>query len=157
MIDADTRALLEGGSALIVGSVAPDGRPHSSRAWALDVLVDDDVCRVRVLLDGHDEAALANLAAGRPVAVTGADVVSLRSVQLKGTSAGVTSSEPGDAERVARHTRAFFDDVEATDGTPRHVLERLAPDDVVAVEIEVADVFDQTPGPSAGRSLQVPS
>jgi hypothetical protein len=148
----DTAALLESGSALIVGTVSLDGAPHALRGWGADV-ESRDPCRVRVLIDVHEEQAQADLAAGRPVAVTAADVVSLWSVQLKGTSTGVEPARDGDAERVGRYVDAFFEDIEATDGTPRSVLERIVPDGVVAFGFEVTAVYDQTPGPDAGRAV----
>ena len=49
MLADDTAALLEAGSALIVGTVAPDGEPHALRGWGADVL-SRDPCRVRVLI-----------------------------------------------------------------------------------------------------------
>ncbi len=152
MLADDTAALLEAGSALIVGTVAPDGEPHALRGWGADVL-SRDPCRVRVLIDAHEERARADLAAGRPVAVTAADVASLWSVQVKGTSTGVETTADGDEARVRRYADSFFADIERTDGTPRAVLERMVPDAVVAFGLEVTDVFDQTPGPDAGRAV----
>ena len=150
MLADDTAALLEGGSALIVGTVSPDGEPHALRGWGADV-VSRDPCRVRVLIEAHDERARADLGAGRPVAMTFADVASLWSVQAKGKSTGIEPARPGDDERVARYVDAFFHDVERTDGTPRAVLDRIVPDAVVAFGFEITELFDQTPGPDAGR------
>ena len=106
-----------------------------------------------ILVDAEDTQARSNLEPGRPVAVTAADVRTLRSVQLKGTSRGIEPARPEDLDRMVRYTAAFYDDIVATDGTPLTVLRRLTPDDVVAVLIEVADQFDQTPGPGAGRAV----
>lgn len=153
MVDPETVTLLQGGSALIVGAVAVDGAPYAARGWGLDV-VGEAPCRVRLLVDAADDRLVELLGRGRPVAVTAADVVSLRSVQLKGTSQGVEpSDDPADRDRLGRYVDAFYADIEATDGTSRAVLDRLTPDDVLAVGIEVADVFDQTPGPGAGRAV----
>ena len=152
MLADDTAALLEAGSGLIVGTVGSDGEPHALRGWGADV-VGRDPCRLRVLIDAHEETAVAQLAAGRPVAMTAADVASLWSVQVKGTSLGVEPARAADDERVGRYVEAFFHDVETTDGTPRVVLDRLVPDAVVAFTIEVTEVYDQTPGPDAGRAV----
>lgn len=109
---------------------------------------------VRVLIDAHDEVALANLAPGRPVAVTATDVPTLRSVQLKGVAAGTSPGGRAELERMRRFCDGFYTDIEVTDGTPRDIVERLTPDAVVAVLVDVHEVFDQTPGPVAGRSLR---
>ena len=154
MFDAATVTFLEGGCALIVGTVDPDGAPHAVRAWGLDVL-DAATGRVRLLLDRREERARAHLAPGGKVAITCADVVTLASMQLKGRSAGEVPAASTDPGRVRRYTEAFYHDIEITDGTPRSVVERLTPDAVVPVEVEVTDVFDQTPGPAAGRLVAV--
>jgi hypothetical protein len=152
VLDPETIELLEAGSALIIGTVTPDGVPHACRGWGLEVDTAQPG-RVRILIDSEATQALANLEQGRPVAVTAADVRTLRSVQLKGASAGIQAAGPDDLERMARYTAAFYDDIVATDGTPLTVLRRLTPDEVVAVQIDVTDQFDQTPGPDAGRAV----
>jgi hypothetical protein len=155
VLDHETAALLTGGSALIVGAVDPGGMPHALRGWGLDVL-EHEPLRVRVLLDAHEHEAIGCLAPSRPVAVTAADVPTLRSVQLKGRSAGVDAAVPDDAARLHRYVDMFFGDIVATDGTPRAVLERIVPDAtaLVALTVAVDDRFDQTPGPGAGRSVE---
>jgi hypothetical protein len=152
MLDAEMVRFLEGGSALVVGTVDGDGVPHACRGWGLDVLAADSGS-FRLYIDDHDSQARENLAAGGSVAVTAADVTTLRSVQLKGTSLG-EHPLPGDAEaRVARYTSAFYGDIEATDGMRHRLLERLTPGGVVAVGLSATDLYDQTPGPSAGQRV----
>ncbi len=155
ILDDGTTALVTAGSALIVGTVDAHGMPHACRAWGLDVLDRSGAggARLRVLLDDGDDVALANLAHGRPIAITAADVPSLRSAQVKGVAVGSEACGPEDRERMRRYVDAFFGDVVATEGTSRHVLDRLVPDGVVAVLVDVTEVFDQTPGPAAGRAV----
>ena len=152
MIDRATVDLLEGGSALTIGTVRSDGVPHAARAWGLDLLAHDPM-RVRVLLDAHEAGTIENLEAGASVAVTATSVPTFHSVQLKGTSRGVTETADGDAERFSGYTQAFYADIEAADRTPRQLVERLSPGDLVVVELDITDVYDQTPGPGAGREL----
>jgi hypothetical protein len=159
VLDADTTALIQAGSALIAGTVADDGMPHASRAWGIDVLDEADVAeppstrRIRLLLAADDERAIAALEPGRPLAITAADVPTLRSVQLKGTSVGMQPSRPEDHDRMLRYVDAFYDDITSSDGTPRTICDRLTPDAVVAVLVDVHEVFDQTPGPAAGQAV----
>ena len=49
-----------------------------------------------------------------------------------------------------RYREAFFANVQESDGTPLALLERMVPAGFVAVDVEVTDTFDQTPGPNAG-------
>ena len=153
VLDADTVALLEGGSALLIGTVLQHGAPHSARAWGLEVIQYEPV-RVRVLLAENEEQLLANLAPGSNVAVTATDVVSFNSVQLKGTSLGVEPPRPGDDGIFARYTAAMYDDIESIDHTPRHIAQRLNPARLMAVRVDVGEFYDQTPGPGAGRALE---
>lgn len=150
---AETAAFLQGGCGLLVGTVDHDGTPHAARGWGLDVVATDPIV-VRLLVDPTDERLLADLGAGRPVAITAADVRTLRSVQLKGTSRGPDAPRDDDVARMRRYADAFYVDIVETDGTPRHVLDRLTPDEVVPFMVEVAESFDQTPGPAAGRALE---
>jgi hypothetical protein len=153
VVDEATTTFLEAGSALIIGTVDADGAPFAGRGWGLDVL---DGGRLRLLLDASDEGTIANVAAGRAIAVTAADVRTLRSMQLKGRALGIEETTDADRERWGRYLDAFFTDLRETDGTPRELTDRFAPDDVVACTIEVHELFDQTPGPGAGARIGQP-
>lgn len=152
VFDADTVAFLEAGCALIIGTVEPGGKPRSGRGWGL-TLLDGQARRVRLLLDAEDEVTVANAAAGGAIAVTAADVLTLRSVQLKGRSAGLEPATDEDGARAERYCDKLFGDIAVTDGTPPEVSRRLVPVGYVACTIEVDEAYDQTPGPDAGRHL----
>jgi hypothetical protein len=153
VFDAETTAFMEAGSALIVGTVHPDGTPHAGRAWALDVVEDDDRTVVRLLLDIDDLVTIAHVAAGGAVAVTASSVRSLRSLQMKGRSLGIDASRPEDDERMGRYIEEFFGDIVDTDATDRDILEGIRPRGHVPALIEVHERFVQTPGPGAGARL----
>jgi hypothetical protein len=153
VLDDDTIAFLVGGCALIVGTVSPDGDPHASRGWGLTVLGTGPL-RARLLLAADDARTLANLEQGARVAVTAGDVPTLRSMQLKGRSLGLEPGTEDDRARMGRFVEGFYGDISSTDGTPRRVLDRLTPLDVTACTIEVEELYDQTPGPSAGARLE---
>lgn len=152
MVAAATAELLEGGSALIVGVVAPGGEPVATRGWGL-TLVPGETLRARLLVADDDTGALDHLGPGARVAVTAADVPTLRSVQVKGRSGGLQPATRDDLARAAAYVEAFFGDIVANDGTPRAVLDRVVPRGYVACDVVVDEVFDQTPGPQAGAPL----
>lgn len=152
VFDAETIAFLEAGCALIIGTVEPGGKPRSGRGWGI-TLLDGDARRVRLLLDAEDDVTLANAEAGGAIAVTVADVLTLRSVQLKGRVIGVEPASADDETTLERYCDKLFTDIADTDGTPREVSERLVPLGVVACTVEVDDAYDQTPGPAAGRAI----
>jgi hypothetical protein len=149
--------VLELGSALIVATVSPDGEPRAARASAWSV-VDPAARRVRVAVGSDDPVLVANLTADRAVgylSVTGADVATLRSVQLKGRVVMIEEPNPVDLDLVARHTDAFVAKIEVTDGHAPEVVRRFLPTSVTMVEMVVEEAYDQTPGPGAGAVLRV--
>lgn len=153
-------ALLEVGSALVVGTVSSAGEPRASRAssWRL---VDAAGRRVRMAISADDPTVVDNLMprADRPdppVAVTGADVATLRSVQLKGRVVAMGDPDAGDLVSIERHLDVFTRKIEATDGHPREIVRRFLPRAYVMVELVVDEAYDQTPGPGAGAVLREP-
>jgi hypothetical protein len=143
--------LVGGGNSLVVGTVAADGEPRAIRAWAARV-VDERTRRVRVVMGADDEVSVDNLRNGR-LALTGADVRTLRSVQLKGRVVRTEPATDADVQLVAEHSSAFFRAVHETDGIALELLDRLLPAAIVAVEFEVDEMFDQSPGPDAGAAV----
>lgn len=158
MFDGDLVDFLESGCALIVGFVVPGGAPLASRGWGLDVL-DAGAGRVRLLCVPDDiEPVLEGPGGpvGVRVAITGADVETLRSVQLKGAVEALEPATPADWERCQAYCDEFFGTIEAVDRFPRSMMERTTPMRITACTVVVEDMFDQTPGPSAGAALARP-
>lgn len=151
MLDEDRTTFLESGCALIVGTVLPDGEPHAGRGWGLTVLADGG--HVRLLLDEEDVAMVERATSGGGIAITGASVRTLRSVQLKGRAVSTEAASADDATRAKRYCDAFFGDIVETDGTDRGIVERLLPLGYVACTIAIEHLFDQSPGPGAGARL----
>lgn len=154
--DRIDRQFAERGCALIIGTVGADGAPHAARAWGL-TLGSGTQGPIRLLLSADDPVTHANLrradAHGGRIAITGADVVTLRSFQLKGRVTAWEPAGPDDEARAERYLDEFFADIEQTDGTSRRLLERLRPAGYVACTVEVDESFDQTPGPGAGAPV----
>ena len=150
---------LESGCGLIVGLVRPDGVPFPFRAWGLDVL-DASAGTLRVLVGAGELArfgAERDDLPGAPIAVTGSDVRTLHTVQVKGTVDAVADVTPDELKRARRHTSAFFDVIVELDQISREALERMVPVDYVALALTVTEAYDQTPGPGAGARMSVQS
>jgi hypothetical protein len=143
--------LVEPGSSLIVGTVGSDGDPRATRAWAAKV-VDADQRRVRIVVSADDPVVVESLAGGL-VAVTGADVRTLRSRQMKGRVHVVEPPTDDDLAMMAEHSTAFMEAVHETDGNPISELQRLLPNTVVVVEVVADELYDQSPGPDAGAAV----
>ena len=143
--------ILESGAGLVVGTVSTDGEPRADRAWAASV-VDAESCRLRFVMSADDPAVVENLQ-GAMVSLTGAEVITYQSVQLKGRPVVVEAATAGGLELAHRQSEAFFEAVHRSDGNPVESLRRMLPHRMVAVEMLVEETFDQTPGPSAGTAL----
>jgi hypothetical protein len=153
MLGGDEIELLESGCSLTVGLVMAGGQPRAGRGWGLSIAADRR--HVRLLVNAADIDGLGH-ALGAPIgkiAVNGADVLTLRSVQLKGPVLDVGPADETDLARMATHCDGFFDAVAVVDSIPRYLMERLVPAEVVACTFEITEAFDQTPGPGAGQPL----
>ncbi len=146
VLDEDMVGFLQGGCALIVCTVDADGEPYASRAWGLTVLSAESPVQVRLL------ATPDVIPAGR-IAITGTDVPTLRSMQLKGHIVSIEPASPFDADKTSEYIDHFYGDVERTDRIPRDLIERLTPSELVALTVDVDELYNQTPGPRAGSSL----
>jgi hypothetical protein len=152
---SELTAMIEDGAGLVVGTVGDDGEPRATRAWSV-TLVDPDERRVRVVVSADDEVTVANLRVGTTLALNGADVRTLRSVQLKGRVVAVEAAGPDDLDSARDQSERFLQAVHDTDGNPLEQLRRILPIEVVVVEVVVVEMYDQTPGPDAGGALVVP-
>jgi hypothetical protein len=150
VIDETAAALLESTTSLIVGAVGAGNMPRALRAWGASL--SDDRVQVRLLLTAGD-AALADLVAGRRIALTATDFRTLRSVQVKGRSLGVEDATAHDRIRFDRYAGEVVPILAVIDDMPEEIVARFLPVDVVACTMVVDAVFDQTPGPDAGAQL----
>jgi hypothetical protein len=154
LLDAATAAFLGTGCALLVGSALPDGEPIAARGYGCTVVASGpDQAVLRVLLATDDPRGSAHARPGDLVAVTATSVRTLRSVQLKGRLRAVEPATAEDEASAAAYCAAFFEDIMATDGTAAELLQRMVPAGYVAWLVEVGELFDQTPGPTAGAAL----
>jgi hypothetical protein len=155
VLDAELTEFLESGCATIVGLVSTDGAPFATRGWGTLVL-SPAPARIRLLV-GAGPFARAGRRAGDgsrfAMAVTGANVRTLRSVQVKGVGHDLEPPTADDLVRSVRFCAEFFADIEATDGIPPSLMGRLVPADLLAVTVDVDEVYDQTPGPGAGAKV----
>jgi hypothetical protein len=154
MIGAETAAFLESGCVLIVGTVSPDGEPHATRGWGLTVL-EGHPTRLRLLLDADDTLGIEHLEPGRRIAITGGDVSTLKSTQLKGQIAQLEAATEADEERAARYLEEMITVIHEVDGTPREHVAGLRPSGYVACTVVVDEFYDQSPGPGAGAAIEV--
>jgi hypothetical protein len=154
--DTDLIPLFESGCSMVVGLVTDGGEPFAVRAWGAQV-TGSAPRRVRVLLPAGSMAAggfLVGREARRPIGLTASHVATLESIQLKGTAYDFAPATAEEITFAAAQTRRFIDQVIAVDGDAFAHMQRLVPTDYVTCTIDVDELFDQTPGPAAGRRLE---
>jgi len=150
VIEPEVVAQLESPCSLLVGTVSQDGLPDAIRAWGVDVLGPD---RLRVLLAADATRARANLAAGGRIALTTTNFLTMVSWQLKGRATLVQDATAADRIHFDEFCAGCLQILEPIHETPAATIARMIPAGVVACEMVVEQVFDQTPGPDAGARV----
>jgi hypothetical protein len=150
-IGDELKAFMEAGVAAILGTGDASGRPRVDYGWGPRVRPDG--VTVDVFLDtARADQALANVRENPKMALTLADPMTHRSVQLKGVYRETRAASEDDRAWVQQQREAFLT-VTTLIGDPPDVIRGLWLDDVVKVAFTVERAFDQTPGPGAGKPL----
>jgi hypothetical protein len=132
---------------IFVATSDAHGTPDATRAFGVEVV---GPTRLRILVSAAAHVTHANMVAGRPGALLVTDITTYRSLQWKGTLVGpVTPRTPRDLALVDQTAEAFADSSAVVGLDPAECW-RLQADEFVAVELEVTELFDQTPGPGGG-------
>jgi hypothetical protein len=141
------------GMSLLIATVDPDGSPHAGRAWGVRVL--DLSGRFREMVDADDARTIANLTDGRRAALTVSEVNTHLTFQFKGRPLRLVPATAGDQAAAAEWGDRFLDAINQFDGYSRAHLEHWRVTDCLAFEFEADEMFDQAPGPGAGRRVDV--
>ncbi len=149
-IEAELAAFLTSGNSVVVATRNAALVPHATRGSGLRVLPPD---RLEVFLPrATSERSLADLRDNGAIAVCTSSPVDFRTYQLKGRYLGVSECSAEDLLLCERQWRAFAERV-VPFGVPRARVRNLWLFDCLKVEVQVAEVFAQTPGPGAGARL----
>jgi len=157
LIGDELKTFLKGPVSVLVGTRDSRLVPEITRAWG--PYVSEDRQRVSLCVPlATSRKALDNLEGNGEIAVTFSLPRNYRTFQLKGRHATTAEPDSTDLAVVERHRDAFATVNEALGQSRQHVeafwraeIETSA----VLVKIIYApeQVFDQTPGPGAGRIL----
>lgn len=156
-ISDELKTFLEGPVSVLVGTRDSRLVPEITRAWGPRVSEDRQRVSLCVPL-ATSRKTLDNVEANGEIAVTFSLPTNYRTFQLKGRRATVAEPDSADLAVVERHRDAFAT-VNEMMGLPRQQVETFWQAEIetssVLVKIRFApeQVFDQTPGPGAGRSL----
>lgn len=151
MISSEVAGFLEQGLSIHVASRDADLVPVGARALALRVGEDGRRLTVYLTQAAADRLRPA-LDASRQAAVNVGRPADDRACQVKGVVDAVRPTLPDEAAPVARQWEGFLGQLE-TVGISRAVVAAWPTQPVVAVELHVTAVFEQTPGPLAGLPM----
>lgn len=126
--------------------------PDATRVAGIGVL---DGHRMRLLISGAARTARANAVTGARVSVLVTEITTYRSVQWKGRVLVATEARtPGDLALLHHHVETVRASSHLV-GIPQDKIDRVFFTDIVPLVVELDAVYDQTPGPGAGRRLEV--
>lgn len=145
----DLAAFLDSGVSMLGGSANEDLVPEAFRVWGASV----DGGRIRALVSSDAGQTLASLRAGGLICLNISDPLTFRSIQVKGRAIGPAEPPgPADVECMRRYGETFGA-AAVERGIPPLLLESTRPLSVFAVTVEIDELYDQTPGPTAGARL----
>ena len=151
-LDREVVEFIHGGVAVGVATRDDDLRPEFARAWGPEVSADGRSLRLCVAAP-EGSRMRANLERNGSVAVGFSPPTIARAVQVKGVAGAVAEPEAADLERVERHVRSFVAEAERI-GAPEELSRRMfVGTGLVVLQFSIDEVYDQTPGPTAGRRL----
>ncbi len=156
-ISGELKTFLEGPVSVLIGTRDSRHVPEITRAWGPRVSEDRLYVSLCVPL-ATSRKTLDNLEGNGQIAATFSLPTNYRTFQLKGRLAGTTEPDSTDLAAVERHREAFAV-VNEPLGQLREHVEAFwrAEIETSAVLVKILfvpeQVFDQTPGPGAGRSL----
>ena len=116
---ADVRALFDSPCALVVGGRNIDGAPVA--AWGWGPSISAEAASVRLVVESE-----IRFSVGRFLAINAGDLVTSRSVQIKGRIAVAEPPTPDDLYRLKRHVDGFRRALEDIDGVAHNRTEGIA-------------------------------
>ncbi|MGZ5182842.1 MAG: hypothetical protein ACXWC2_20380 [Ramlibacter sp.] len=157
LLDAELAAFMQqDGISLTLGSCGADLMPSVGRAAGCKVAPDRGtvhlfVSRVQVA------PVLAHVRETGRIAAVFSRPSTHRTLQLKGRDARIDPVTPADLPIVARYRNAFAAELAPLGYAPVlvHTLLGFPDDELVMISFTPQEAYSQTPGPNAGRALQV--
>lgn len=151
MIPQQVVDLLQTGVSVIVGTRDSTLMPESTRAWGIRVGKDRDSVTI-YLTEAISRKTIDNLKANGLVAISCTRPTDHVACQLKGRLRTIRPADQRDRNSSNTWYREFTGELVAV-GVPAEMCEALITAPALAIDIEVTDVFHQTPGPGAGEKI----
>jgi general stress protein 26 len=140
-------------SGVVIYVATADASQNPESMFAMGAQLDRERGVVTVYLTAATrERTLENLERDPRIAITCTRPSDHKSIQIKGRALRVRESTEADREVQAVHRAAFVEQFAGV-GIPRSLSRRIVWWPSKAVEVELAEIFTQTPGPRAGERL----
>lgn len=142
---------MQSGVSLLIGTRDAALRPETGRAWGFELERESALATVFLPVPGS-ERTLANLRDNGQIALTFSRGVDHRSLQVKGRSVTIAASDERQRAVQDRYFAAFSEALRWVGNHPPSLRRvRYFPSHALSFQIE--SMFDQTPGPGAGRGF----
>jgi hypothetical protein len=151
MIPQQVFDLLQTGVSVVVGTRDASLAPESTRAWGIRVS-EDRASVIVFLTEAISRKTLQNLRENGQIAISCTRPTDHQACQIKGRLRTIRPADQRDGESSRRWHRDFVEELVAI-GVPAELGEAWITEPALAVDIEVTDVFEQTPGPGAGEKV----
>ena len=149
MIPSAIVDLLQTGVSVAVGTRDESLMPECTRAWGIRVGQDRRSVTI-FLTEAISKTTLRNLRENGLVAISCTRPTDHVACQLKGRLRAIRPADPRDRQTSRNWHREFVGELVAI-GVPAQLAEAWITEPALAVDIDVTDVFHQTPGPGAGE------
>ena len=141
---------MESGVSLLIGSRSAELRPASARGFGVEVEAANGTVTVFLAAAGA-EVTLSNLRDNGQLALTFSRAIDYRSLQVKGRVISITETNERQQRLQDRYFSLFCAGL-IFGGHQEKLLHRIRYRPSYAVCFRIESMFDQTPGPGAGRT-----
>jgi hypothetical protein len=151
MLHQTLAAFLQEGVGIHIGTRNERFEPNGARALAAVVEADGQELVV-YLAEVAAARLLPDLHGNRQVAVSFGRPVDDRACQVKGEVVSIRPAEPHEREKIRWQFESFLNNLEHI-GIPRAGATNWITWPAVAIRLKATAVFEQTPGPAAGKPM----
>lgn len=139
---------------MLVGTRDGSLRPAALRGAAVRVTADRS--QLQIMMPAATSArTIANLRDNGRIAVTCSRPSTYRSIQIKGRCVDIHDTPASDRAWLESYLQSFSADLELV-GLPAGVTGRVTVWPALTVTMSIESMFDQAPGPDAGRPYEAP-
>jgi hypothetical protein len=151
-LDSGLVAFIHGGVAIGVATRNRQMRPAYTRGWGPAVSADE-LWLTLCVIAGRGSPSRENIEENGAIAVVFNPPTVGQALQIKGVVVEAREPVAGEFKRAERHLEAFAGETERVGVPPGNAQRLFVRRDFLTVTVSIEEVFDQTPGQTAGARL----